>query len=273
MITYTVQNKAGGKIGSRIKSIRFPGGEVGVKLQQPVTDACKAIIRARITSSDEVIELLMVVDAMRRQNPTIELFLDMPYTPYARQDRVCDQGESLSIAVFAKLINSCCFKTVRIYDPHSDVTAALIKNCVVVDQVKIFRGVKQCWGDTIIVAPDAGAYKKAFKFAKEVGAKDVLSFNKVRDMATGAILRIEALSEVDNTANYFVLDDIGDGMRTFIELAHQLADVEKLDLAVTHGIFSKGVECFRELYDEVYTTNSFHGDREGVIDGIKYLPI
>lgn len=273
MITYTVQNKVGGKIGSRIKSIRFPGGEVGVKLQQPVTDACKAIIHARITSSDEVIELLMVVDAMRRQNPTIELFLDMPYTPYSRQDRVCDQGESLSIAVFAKLINSCCFKTVRIYDPHSDVTTALIKNCVVVDQVEIFRGVKQYWGDTIIVAPDAGAYKKAFKFAKVVGAKDVLSFNKVRDMATGSIVEITPNENYNASLPHFVLDDICDGGRTFNEIGHILAEVDHLELAVTHGIFSKGVEVLEPWYDHVYTTDSFHGDALQSTDFLTVLEV
>lgn len=259
MIHYTVYNRAGGQVGSHIKSIRFPGGEVGIKLQQPVKGADQAGIYAQLNNSDDVMELLLTVDAMRRQEPGLELLLKMPYIPYARQDRVCDEGEPLSIAVFAALINSCKFKAVMVYDPHSDVAPALIENCLVLDQVEIFRGVKQDWGDTIIVAPDAGAYKKAFKFAKAVGAKDVLSFDKVRDMSTGNILKVEAVGKIDNTANYFVLDDICDGGRTFVELAQPLSGVEKLELAVTHGIFSKGVEVLAGHYDHVYTTDSFHG--------------
>lgn len=273
MITYTVQTEAGGRIGSRIKSIRFPGGEVGVKLQQPVRNCRGAIIHARITSSDEVMELLMVVDAMRRQNPLIELVLDMPYVPYARQDRVCDEGESLSIAVFAQLINSCGFRAVKIHDPHSDVTPALINNCVIVDQFEVFAKVKLSWSDTILVAPDAGAVKKVHDFAKRVGAKGILPFNKVREMSTGRILGIQWSGEIDNSAEYFVLDDICDGGRTFIELAQPLNNVAKLELAVTHGIFSKGAEVLAEHYDHVYTTNSFHGESMASTDFLTVLEV
>lgn len=166
----------------------------------------------------------------------------------------------MSIAVFAKLINSCGFSVVRIYDPHSDVTPALIDNCIVIDQITVFRGIKQDWSQTIIVAPDAGAYKKAYKFAKAVGAKDVLSFNKVRDMATGDIVEITPTSDFDPSLPHFVLDDICDGGRTFIELGQVLADVDQLELGVTHGIFSKGVEVLESYYNHVYTTDSFHGE-------------
>lgn len=273
MITYTVTTEAGGRIGSRIKSIRFPGGEVGVKLQQPVHNCRGAIIHARITSSDEVMELLMVVDAMRRQNPLIELVLDMPYVPYARQDRVCDEGESLSIAVFAQLINSCGFRAVRIFDPHSDVTPALINNCVVSDQFSVFAKVKLDWSETVIVAPDAGAYKKAFSFAKRTGAKGVITFTKVRDMVTGRIEEMTPSGDFDPTLPHFVIDDICDGGRTFVELGQMLADVVRLELAVTHGIFSKGVEVLEPFYDHVYTTDSFHGESLASTDFLTVLEV
>ena len=38
--------------------------------------------------------------------------LIIPYFPYARQDRVCDGGESFTLKIFANIINRCnlCFR-------------------------------------------------------------------------------------------------------------------------------------------------------------------
>lgn len=253
MITYSYQI-----FKSNIKESIFPGGEVYVKLQQPVPANGLVVVKANIKSSDDVMKLLMVADAIKRQSPKVELELDMPYIPYARQDRVCTEGESLSIAVFAKLINSVGFSQVHALDPHSDVASALINNIVIKDQVNIFRKVKQNWFETYIVAPDAGAYKKTYKFAEAVGAKGVITCNKVRDLSTGQVVGVSCNEDVRGK-NLLVLDDICDGGRTFTELSSILrATAGKLELAVTHGIFSKGQKVVAEAYDRVYTTNSFH---------------
>lgn len=255
MITYSYSG-----IKSHIKDSIFPGGEVYVKLQQPVTSAELIIIKANIKSSEDVMKLLMVADAIKRQNPKAELELNMPYIPYARQDRVCTEGESLSISVFANLINSIGFSKVRVLDPHSDVSSAIISNIVIKDQVDIFRKIEQNWFETYIVSPDAGAYKKTYKFAEAVGAKGVVTCNKVRDLSTGQVVGVSCNEDVTGK-NLLVLDDICDGGRTFTELSSILrATAGKLELAVTHGIFSKGQKVVAEAYDHVYTTNSFHGD-------------
>ena len=56
---------------------------------------------------------------------TINLFL--PYFPGARQDRVMVAGESLTVKVYANLINDLKLNKVTIFDPHSDVTPALLE--------------------------------------------------------------------------------------------------------------------------------------------------
>jgi ribose-phosphate pyrophosphokinase len=55
-----------------------------------------------------------------------------------------------------------------------------------------------------------------------------------------------------------ISDDICDGGYTFIKIAEQLKakGAERIVLFVTHGIFSKGLEVFDGLVDEVITTNS-----------------
>ena len=276
MITYST-----GYIKYNVDQFKFPGGEVGIKLTSVAevgwgrdTANDLIVIHAALKNSDDVMALLLTVDAIRRQNPFVELALYLPYVPYARQDRSMVEGDSLSIAVMARLINSCGFKRVKILDPHSDVTPALINNVQVVPQEEIFHKIKTSWANTWIVAPDAGAYKKAHRFAGRVNAAGVITCSKDRDVSTGQITGMSFTGDIRGKT-LLVLDDIGDGMRTFIELANLLKAEEpaQLDLAITHGIFSKGVECFRDLYDNVTTTNSFHPDREGIVDGVRYLPV
>ena len=77
----------------------FPGGESQVTVPaawQARADAASEFrIHALLKSADDVMQLLMLTDALRRLNPAAPVHLDMPYVPYARQDRVCNPGEAL----------------------------------------------------------------------------------------------------------------------------------------------------------------------------------
>lgn len=90
MISYQI-----GTIRYQIKSWKFPAGEVGCQIQahSAAQKVDEVRIVASIQSSDELMQLFMVTDALRRQfyNARIELWLG--YTPYGRQDRVCNDGE------------------------------------------------------------------------------------------------------------------------------------------------------------------------------------
>ena len=182
--------------------------------------------------------------------------LFIPYFPYARQDRVCNSGEALSVQVMGKLINAQNYHSVIVVDPHSAATPAVIDRCLVWDQIDVFHDIKSDWSEWTIVAPDQGAVKKCEDFAKRVGAKAVVGFNKTRELSTGKITGMVPLFEPDPDAAYLVLDDICDGGRTFIELVSHMSYVGTLELAVTHGIFSKGVGVVADHFDMVHTSNS-----------------
>lgn len=248
-----------GNMTQHIKQFTFPAGEVGVEIQYHARaeEVEKVQVLAYLKNSDDVISLLLVSDAVDRKYKNAKKELKLHYTPYARQDRVCNEGESLSISVFADLINSCGFSRVVIADPHSDVTPALIKNADVLESFDILK--KKDLSNYYIVAPDAGAYKKAHKWAKYKNALGVICANKVRNVQTGRIESVKVDSDVTGL-NLLVVDDICEGGRTFTELAPCLKGANKLELYVTHGIFSKGVEELTQAYDKIYTTNSYYGD-------------
>jgi len=246
---------------------KFPGGEVRIKLPDYTVDVRRvraANLTARITNSDDFMAMMMTVDAIRRRNAGIPIHLILPYMPYARQDRVCNDGESLSVKVAADMINSLKLATVTVLDPHSDVTPALINNCIVIDQLYLLKKLKLNWAEITLVAPDAGAVKKVEKLHAALGTKRLVTASKHRDTATGYITATTIDANVHGE-HLLVIDDIFDGGRTFIELGKVLAGkgVASAELFVTHGIFSQGYNAITEYFRHIYTTNSFHEKGDG----------
>lgn len=246
----------------------FSGGEIHVKFDMGKVVYHNTItwvrITTKLTSSEEVMRLMMVVDALRQEYGNIPLHLDMDYLPYARQDRVCAVGEAFSLKVFCKLINSMDFSSVRVVDCHSQVGLALLNNAHNYPQATVIchylrRTLKNHGWDTI-VAPDLGAHKKAEDVGKELGL-DVVQATKKRDPNTGKLSCFQVLDVgALKGRKCLIVDDLCDGGGTFIGLvdALRLKGAERIGLYVTHGIFSKGLDC---LYDaginHIYTTNSF----------------
>lgn len=257
----------------KFEEFRFPGGELGVRLDLSTLETYRpVIIKAHMTKAEDPVLLALLVDALRRAKIE-KISLVLYYVPYARQDRVANRGESHSIKVFADMINAMGFDNVAIYDPHSFVTEALIDNCSVISKLDLFAAMNLSidWKNTVVVAPDAGAVKSVFEVASRFGAGGFATASKVRDVATGKIIRTEFTEDVMNK-RVLVIDDICDGGRTFVELAKLIRPQEpaRLELYVTHGIFSKGYDELAEYFDRIYTTNSFHPNARGNIrpDGV-----
>lgn len=274
MITYTVDRG----IGYTPKVWKFPSGEVGVNIaaDSEYDKRGVVLIKAAITSSDELMQLLMLTDALKRQYYNAHIDLILGYTPYGRQDRVCNEGDSLSVAVFSKLINAQNYRKVLVIDSHSYVTDAVIERVKIYPQVEVFNelflGKIPAVDRDMIIAPDAGAMKKTEAIFKSRGAFKEISFaNKTRDMKTGHITSIKFDENVKGKS-IVIVDDIIDGGATFIGLAAELRarGAKKLTLCVTHGIFTKGHESIVNTFDAVYTTNSYHMDRLGMVDGVYY---
>ena len=251
-MTITVNNK-------KIKSFQFSGGECHVSIDGiEVTDLTEVV--AYLYSSDDVMRLLMLVDAIRQENAQTHIDLVIPYFPYARQDRVCNKGEAFSAKVMAGLINALDCQSVTVLDPHSKVVTDHLKKCHVVTQVDLVRGALAEFIKTrqlILVSPDKGAAEKTRAVADAFGF-DVITCSKVRDPKSGQITHSEVHGDVRGK-DLIILDDICDGGRTFTELAKVLKDHESGDLYlyVTHGIFSKGLEVLKAQFTHVFCVHTF----------------
>jgi ribose-phosphate pyrophosphokinase len=246
------------------KSFVFPGGELQVQIPGLPYIVGSISVRARLQSAEDVIRLLLACEIIDRAHVSGRKRLVIPYFPYARQDRAMHPDEAFSLKPVARLINSLGYDEVVTCDPHSDVTLALIENVRVVSQVDLVSAHEPLRElirahSPLIIAPDAGAAKKAFAVAQKYGLS-LLTASKVRDTATGAITRTElhAPAPLANS-DVLIVDDICDGGRTFIELTRVLSShgASRVFLYVTHGIFSQGLEPFVGLLDGIFTTDSF----------------
>ncbi len=264
-----------GKLSIRLNGVKsfepeisvFAGGEVNVCIPDRKgypPSISTIVIEAQIQDSEMLIALLLLVDAIRRRfTGTYELSLLLPYVPYARQDRVCNKGESLTSKVFCSMINSCEFDGVVILDPHSEVVSALLNNVAVVEQADTLLHSEDLsfalhHSGLTLVAPDYGSTKKVEKVAQRFGHTEVIQGTKQRDLKTGALSGFGFYGNVEGK-DLLIIDDICDGGGTFVGLAKELkaAGCGKISLYVTHGIFSRGVKNLLDNgIDTVYTTDS-----------------
>ncbi|MBU9200177.1 ribose-phosphate diphosphokinase [Burkholderia multivorans] len=255
-----------------IEFFSFPGGERHARLPvgiQPPRDALgryqpprEWVIEARVYTPADIMDLMLVTDALRRIIPAGSVLrLVMPYVPYARQDRVAVEGEPLSAAVFCNLINALAFDEVEVWDPHSDVTPALLKNVRIRSTRELLRttfsekGCSNLLRDCAFVAPDAGARKRVSALAAAFDTEVVFA-DKKRDPVTGKLSGAHVQGDVP-ARPLLVVDDICDGGGTFIELARVLREKtsQPLYLYVTHGLFTKGLEPLKACYAGVFSAN------------------
>jgi ribose-phosphate pyrophosphokinase len=252
------------------KFFLFPAGEVGIKLNCPnyrffAEGNGTYKVTARLHNSNDIISLAMIKNAIENEDLEAKIDLFMPYVPYARQDRVCDNGEAFSLKVFTNLLNSLNFNSITICDPHSEVTPALINRVKVVEQLDIVQNFRVfrdriTFGNCVFVSPDAGSNKKTSKLASFFSHVNFVRADKLRNLATGEIKETIVYCDDFEGADVVIADDLGDGMGTFLALAKALKNKNcgKIILYITHCIASKGFQIlFDGGIDEVYTTDSY----------------
>ncbi|MEM8902017.1 MAG: ribose-phosphate diphosphokinase [Bacteroidota bacterium] len=238
-------------------SFTFHGGEPHIRIQ--AFDTSKAVkITHRINSFNDLGLLCVAVDALKRMGvKSLNLFI--PYFPGARQDRVMVPGESLTVKVIADIINALKLNSVSIYDPHSDVAPAVLDNCHVFSNRSFIAGVLSLLPkQPLLVSPDAGASKKIFSLASHLKLTDVLECGKKRDVSTGALSGFKVPESGLGGKPCLIVDDICDGGGTFIGLGKELKkrNAGKLYLAISHGIFSKGLDELSQVFERIFTTDS-----------------
>lgn len=236
-------------------------------------------IKARLNNFKDL-ELIICTVASLKELGIKNIELYVPYFLGSRSDRKFEEGSNNYLkTVICPIINSLGFTKVTVLDPHSDVLEACLDNFNKIDNTNLVKHVlynKICAGpgfvDTekldniIIISPDAGANKKIYKLAEEIGyGGEIITCSKSRDV-DGKLTKTD-VPKISEKKDLIIIDDICDGGSTFINIAKEIKkttsngnyinNFNKLYLVVTHGIFSKGFEELNKYFDGIYCTNSY----------------
>ncbi len=246
------------------ESFTFSGGEPHIKLKTSLDKVAEVTITTRLNSFNDLGVLLCAIDALRRTGvEKINLFL--PYFPGARQDRVMISGEPLTVKIYAEILNQQKLNSVTVFDPHSEVTSAVLNNCFVMTNHRFIEKILQNINEEVLlISPDGGALKKIYKVSEYLGGIEVIECSKKRNVTNGKLEGFKVYEEDLKGKTCLIVDDICDGGGTFMGLAEELKNKNAGDLylAVSHGIFSKGTDGLNKYFNAIYTTDSFRDEPE-----------
>jgi ribose-phosphate pyrophosphokinase len=161
------------------------------------------------------------------------------------------------------MINERNFQKVVTLDPHSLATTALIDR-LMVPELNIRKAIESSYGHAHltkeyagIIAPDLGAQKRAQEAAAHFELP-VFQAGKTRDPHTNKLSGFHFFDHLIPDSHYLVVDDLCDAGGTFIGLAEEAHKVYgvKLDLFVTHGLFTKGTSTLLKHYENLIATDS-----------------
>lgn len=264
----------------RYKSFTFLGGEPHFQILPPdgeIQAAAPLIITQRYRKIDDIFKIVLAVDAARRLGfKNISLIL--PYFPAARQDRVCNPGEPLTVKVFTDMINGLGLDAVHILSPHSEVTPALLNNVVVHDELIFAKKiVEEDRTNTVfnIVCPDAGAGKRVGKIATYLAKQfpthefRLIRCEKERDVRDGSLKEFIVQADDLERRHTIIFDDIVAMGGTFLGLAEKLREkgAGRLSIFTSHADCLQGLEKLAGVFDAVYTTDSKVDPHPQIVNG------
>ncbi|ATN93424.1 ribose-phosphate pyrophosphokinase [Pseudoalteromonas phage J2-1_QLiu-2017] len=264
----------GKSINHNIKDIRFSDGASTIVVKQPeltpdqLRPSSLVILVHPKTEADRVLhEVEMICEAVSNWSVVPdEITLRMPYFPYARADRVFEEGGVCGLQMFCNRLSKLPISSVvsdDIHNPDAEAFNVLYENGITLENremVKCFReNVNMSFNDwDVLVAPDKGSIEKVKKVSDSTGIP-MITMSKKRDPETGKILSLAVDGDHDLTGKkVLILDDITDGMGTHLWAAQLLKNLgaKETDLFVTHFIGANGaLRKAKGLIDNILYAN------------------
>lgn len=253
------------------RTTTFPDGQPHLSLDREALaraiESGYVAIVTRLRSAIDVVTLGLAVDAVQSAfgGTRPKLTVHIAYMLGARMDRRIDVGQPDTLRVLAAMLLAATrgADLVEVLDPHSPVTLqhlpgarAMVPDRFVAYALEHIEAT--CGARPVVVVPDKGAIERTLGILGRIGTgHDVARCSKKRDPHTGALSGFHLDEGSVAGKDAVIVDDICDGGGTFAGIAAVLKDAgaKRVFLAVTHGVFSKGIEL--ESVDCLYTTDSY----------------
>jgi ribose-phosphate pyrophosphokinase len=218
---------------------RFADGEIFVRIDENVRGNDVFILQPTNAPADNIMELLLLIDAARRASAA-RITCVMPYYGYSRQDRKDQPRVAIGAKLIANMIVMAGANRVLGLDFHQHQLQGFFD--VPVDHlyaapVFVSHYRKKHLNDLVVVAPDVGSAKMARGFAKRLnGSLAIIDKRRPKPNESEVV---NVVGEVEGS-DCLLTDDMIDTAGTVAEAARARKDLGAKDIYVcaTHALLS-----------------------------------
>jgi ribose-phosphate pyrophosphokinase len=255
---------------------RFADGEIFVKIDENVRGRDVFIIQPTNPPAENVMELLLLMDAARRASAA-RVTAVIPYFGYARQDRKEQPRVAISAKLLANMVSVAGADRVLAMDFHQHQLQGFFDlpvDHLYAAPVFVNHYRQKALRELVVVAPDVGSAKMARGFAKRLNAS-IAIIDKRRPSANIAEV-VNVVGEVTGQ-DCLIPDDMIDTAGTMVEAVHALKRLGAEDIycCASHALLSgPAVERFMASpVKEVAVTNTISIPPERRFDRLRVLSI
>ncbi|MFK7755755.1 MAG: ribose-phosphate pyrophosphokinase [Flavobacteriales bacterium] len=218
---------------------KFSDGEFQPSIEETVRGKVVVIIQSTPPPSDNLFELLLMVDAAKRASAK-SIVAVLPYFGFARQDRKDRPRVAIGAKLVANLLTAAGVDRVVTMDLHADQIQGFFE--VPVDHLfasTIFLPYLESirTPEMIIATPDTGGTKRANAYAKYLNV-DLAICYKQRKVAN-QIENMTVIGDVEGK-DVVLIDDMVDTAGTLTKAADMMMEhgAKSVRAVCTHGVLS-----------------------------------
>lgn len=248
----------GADLGKSIVA-NFSDGELQTSYEENIRGKDVFIIQSTFPPADNLLELLMMVDAAKRASAR-KIIAVIPYFGYARQDRKDKPRVSIASKLIANLLISAGVNRVITIDLHADQIQGffdvpvdnLYASNIFIDYIRELN-----LPNLIMASPDTGGTRRAASYAKALNTGFVICYKQ--RAKPNVIEKMELIGDVEGK-DVILVDDIIDTAGTITKAADLIISrgATSVRAFCTHPIFSGSAydKLSKSKFDEIVVTDT-----------------
>jgi len=231
--------KAFGQPLGKVNFSRYSDGEYQPSFEESIRGTRIFIIGSTNPSSDNLMEMLLMLDAAKRASAR-HITAVLPYYGWARQDRKDKPRVPIAAKLVAKMLETAGATRIITMDLHADQIQGffekpvdhLFASTIFMPYLRTLNLPNLC-----MASPDMGGSKRAYTYSKALES-DVVICYKQREKAN-VVTHMELIGEVKGK-NVVLVDDMVDTAGTLTKAADLMVERGALSVRAitTHGLLS-----------------------------------
>ncbi len=249
----------------KIKIQRFADGEFEVSYEEPVRGAEVYLVQSTFNSSENLMELLLMIDAAKRASAQTVIAV-IPYFGWARQDRKDKPRVSIAAKLVANVLIAAGIDRLITMDLHADQIQGffdvpvdhLYASTMFVPDIESLN-----LKDMVVASPDVGGAKRANSYAKYFN-KPLVLCHKHRQEAN-VVESMTIIGDVKDK-DVILIDDMVDTAGTICKAASLMKEngARSVRAYISHPVMSDPASerVMDSGLDELVTSDSIPFDTD-----------